>query len=295
MIPIPNDLHPNKIVKDCRAGMSEWKPENAFNLDFKPEYDYVQYKQDGWWIAVLIKDGAVFYITSGAEVRHSFLLPAAYQNVSALFIAEWMYGTSWSQAKDRNGKIILHDVVYICSEAININTIDSKLQYGTRLEILEHNRELIFGIFGDKAEVIETYIRFDIKNIWDLHPDYEGLVLKNSHALFMEKGAFVKVKHTFTLDYVCTSIVEGQGRLKGRMGAIAGSLYKADGSLVAVVAVGGGFGDQHRSEIWNNKEKYIGMVFEAEGKGLFRKVCLRHPVFLRWREDKLASMCRWPE
>jgi ATP-dependent DNA ligase len=79
--------------------------------------------------------------------------------------------------------------------------------------------------------------------------------------------------------------------LQGTMGAIAGGMY-LDGELKAVCSVGGGFTDEIRQEIWEHKKRYLGKVFEATGKSIFRMTTLRHPVFSRWRPDRLPKSCR---
>jgi hypothetical protein len=303
MIPKPDDLNTDFLVAKYRAAISEWKEASAFNLNFHPEYDYVQPKQDGWWVVIVLQGGCYYMVTSGAEARWRYELPEAYRSCTGILIGEYMYGTSWAQEEDRLGTIVLHDVVHF-SDGKDIRfdaravtehkeVISKGHAYGTRLMFLEENANLLCSLFP-KTSIIQTYSRANAKELWDTLPDYEGIVLKKSSSYLREKNAFVKVKHVFTMDYVCAAIVEGSGRLKGRMGSIAGALYQKE-KLVAVVAVGGGFSDAERLEIWQNKEEYLYKTFEAEGKKLFKKVTLRHPVFKRWRPDKLPSLCRWPE
>jgi hypothetical protein len=47
------------------------------------------------------------------------------------------------------------------------------------------------------------------------------------------------------------------------------------------------FTDAEKENIWTNKEKYIGKIIEISGM-TSSKGGIRHPVFLRYREDKDA-------
>lgn len=71
---------------------------------------------------------------------------------------------------------------------------------------------------------------------------------------------------------------------------------KIDDMNVNVIIVGecGGFNDNLREQIQNNSQEYIGKVMEVKANEIFSDTGkLRHPRFLRFREDKSASMCTW--
>jgi DNA ligase-1 len=86
----------------------------------------------------------------------------------------------------------------------------------------------------------------------------------------------------------------GKGKHKGRMGAIVCGLYVRR-KLVRKISVGGGFTDELREEIWKRCEDYIGRVIEVRGWQVFDSGSLRHPQFVRFRDDKKASDCKWEE
>ena len=44
--------------------------------------------------------------------------------------------------------------------------------------------------------------------------------------------------------------------------------------------------EEFRREIWTNKETYIGKIMEVKGMLIGSKDVLRHPTFVRFREDR---------
>jgi hypothetical protein len=98
---------------------------------------------------------------------------------------------------------------------------------------------------------------------------HEGLVLRGQDVL-------IKVKSDYTEDLVITGMVEGKGRLKGKLG----KLETLNGE------VGTGFTDQERGEIWASKEALIGTYVEVKYTEKTKNNKLRNPRFIRLRPDK---------
>lgn len=128
----------------------------------------------------------------------------------------------------------------------------------------------------------------------------EGYVLKD-HPL----SGWWKFKPGRTLDAVVTGIKPGEGKYLGQCGALAVSLYAAcicpaggphdkacpvciPGSDLQEIALVSGMDDLTRSQIDSTD---IGRVIEVEYQLVGDGGRLRHPRFLRWREDKLATEC----
>lgn len=44
--------------------------------------------------------------------------------------------------------------------------------------------------------------------------------------------------------------------------------------------------NEEKKEVWENKEKYIGKYIEYKGMLVGAKDLPRHPIFIRFREDK---------
>ena len=117
----------------------------------------------------------------------------------------------------------------------------------------------------------------------------EGFVLKAGPF-----AAWSKFKPTKTVDLVCTGLEPGEGKYVGMVGAVKGSVVKEWDILenrcsqYHEVASCSGMSDALRSEI---SEKDIGRVFECQYQLVGDGGRLRHPQFIRWRDDKAASEC----
>jgi hypothetical protein len=143
--------------------------------------------------------------------------------------------------------------------------------------------------------------------------DVEGLVLKEKHF-----GGWWKYKTTKTIDVICTGLEEGTGANIGGVGALVGSVWKdqqvcptcdadqtnlrgtcpvcrmplATKRKLVVVANVSGMTQDIRDNVGDDD---VGRVFEVEYQYLGAGEKLRHPRFLRWREDKRAEECTWSQ
>jgi ATP-dependent DNA ligase len=102
------------------------------------------------------------------------------------------------------------------------------------------------------------------------------------------------MKAQATYDYVCMGFEQSDAdSFKGwAVKSVIGGLY-IKGKLERVTTVSG-ITHEQRAEFFRHPKRYIGRVFEAEGKALFSNGALRHPNFLRWRSDKPATACKRP-
>lgn len=96
---------------------------------------------------------------------------------------------------------------------------------------------------------------------------YEGLILRQG-------DTWLKVKDRVTYDLEVTRYIEGRGKHEGRMGALFTSMGK----------IGTGFTDVDREKY--TEEYIIGKIIEVEAMEVTEAGKLRHPRFLRLREDK---------
>lgn len=280
-----NDLYsstPAQLVAMCSA------PKTYMAEPLKG-YSVIQPKYDGWFITLKCVEGKVEYVTRGAEVRHTATIDSSF---NFILVGEWMYGTNWSQSHSA-GRVYLHDVLIWNEDDLR------KVPYWNRYENLEEFVQKLKPVLN--VDIMESYFLEEdesfaekVKAIWYKFVStqgFEGLVFKQRNGLF---GSLMgRKKNTFTIDYVCMSAVEGSGRISGKLGALIGGLWE-NGKLVARCSVGGGYSDGQREEYWAKKDELIGKVFEAYGNQVFSGGSLRHPNFLRWREDKPADECVWP-
>jgi hypothetical protein len=119
------------------------------------------------------------------------------------------------------------------------------------------------------------------------HWDAEGVVLKDKNY-----AGWYKLKEERTADLVCTAVKMGDtdGKYIGQCGSLHGSWYDAEGRLVEVACVSG-MDDVTRAEI---TQADVGRCFECAFQYVGAGGRLRHPRFIRWRDDKPAKECVQP-
>jgi ATP-dependent DNA ligase len=113
---------------------------------------------------------------------------------------------------------------------------------------------------------------------------YEGLILKYPMSLyaFMKNKCWRKLKPHETIELQVVEVVEGEGKHRGRLGALR--CVKADGTEVSV---GVGWGDPERERIYRERAQIPGKIIEGEiATSAASKA--RHPVFKRWRDDRTS-------
>lgn len=111
----------------------------------------------------------------------------------------------------------------------------------------------------------------------------EGWVLKNYNY-----RDWWKLKPTPTVDCVVTGTRPGKGKYVGMVGALVVALRNGDGSLTEVAAVSG-MTDDERKKMSPAivTERICEVAYQYVGSG----GRLRHPRFIRWRDDKPAAEC----
>ena len=94
---------------------------------------------------------------------------------------------------------------------------------------------------------------------------YEGLVIRHA-------GNMYKVKKSYTEDLLVTGFTKGTGKYEGMMGALLTDMGK----------VGTGFTDKERKKT----NYWVGKIIEVSFMEKTADNKLRHPAFVRLREDK---------
>ena len=120
--------------------------------------------------------------------------------------------------------------------------------------------------------------------------DQEGVMINICDAPYEFKRTtnLLKVKKMQTMDLQIVGFEEGSGKYANTLGAIL-VRYK-NGN---VVKVGSGFTDWLRSEVWNNRSKYLDVICEIQ---YFEETTnqdggesLRFPIFKDFRYDKVEA------
>lgn len=118
---------------------------------------------------------------------------------------------------------------------------------------------------------------------WQEHlRNIEGWVLKQANM-----SGWYKLKEERTIDLVVTGTKDGKGKNLGLVGSLLCSL--ADGREVANVS---GMTDEERVDMsMLDEDELIGKVVEVKYQYVGDGGRLRHPVFVRFRDDKTAEEC----
>jgi DNA ligase-1 len=91
----------------------------------------------------------------------------------------------------------------------------------------------------------------------------------------------MKLKPTIEIDCKCVSVIEGEGKYKGMLGAIM--VKQTNGKLCKV---GSGFKDDQRKDFWKHPKKIVKMTVEVKYKELTADGVMREPIFVQVRYDK---------
>lgn len=115
---------------------------------------------------------------------------------------------------------------------------------------------------------------------------YEGLVVRPPTYPYVGKRSYdwMKYKAQNTVDATIIDMEEGEGRLKGMMGAILVGYYIEDRAYTSYV--GSGFSDDQRADMWSRRTSFIGKTAEIIFHEYTPYGALREPRFAGIREDK---------
>jgi len=91
------------------------------------------------------------------------------------------------------------------------------------------------------------------------------------------------MKHRKTIDLVVQGFQPGRGKYAGMVGSLLCGIGEIE------IARVGGMNDAARVAI---TEADLGRVVEVEYERVASQGRLRHPRFLRWRDDKLPEHCK---
>lgn len=165
-----------------------------------------------------------------------------------------------SKSNDKKGlEFVVFDIVPI----EDYQEGKSKIPYKERLKLME---ELI----GGGNEFIRLVPKFGITNdINVIYKKLEEVIALNNEGLMLNtlEGVYsfgkrskeiLKVKKFNEADVLITNVMEGEGRLKGKLGKIEVQ-FKYKGKIYTN-CIGSGFNDYEREYYWNNKNELINKV-----------------------------------
>ena len=145
------------------------------------------------------------------------------------------------------------------------------------------------NVFQDPGDFLNIYDQVTARKI-------EGAILKHRNGLYVPGGrpnkTWYKIKRDQEFDVVVMGYTEGNGKYDGMVGAIEFGTFH-EGEFVRVGRCSG-MTMAERQDITDHKDEYLGRVFVVKsndlvGSGEYKTP--RHPNFLYFRDDKLATDC----
>ena len=191
---------------------------------------------------------------------------------------------------DSESKNEIKFVIFDYFPESDIKKKESTARYRLRREMLNKLREAINEKKLKNIEVVTmVYEGTDQSQIikwldYAVKQGWEGLMLNKDATYKCKRTAdLIKIKRFYTMDLPVVKILEGDGRLKGTLGALVVQ-YKEN-----VVNVGSGFDDETRRKFWETRESLIGRVIEVKYKEISKDKktgleSLQFPIYVGLRE-----------
>lgn len=191
---------------------------------------------------------------------------------------------------DSESKNEIKFVIFDYFPESDIKKKESTARYRLRREMLNKLREAIneknlknievvtMVYEGTDQSQIMKWLDYAVKQGW------EGLMLNKDATYKCKRTAdLIKIKRFYTMDLPVVKILEGDGRLKGTLGALVVQ-YKDN-----IVNVGSGFDDETRRKFWETRESLIGRVIEVKYKEISKDKktgleSLQFPIYVGLRE-----------
>lgn len=235
-----------------------------------------QLKYDGIWCCAEVDEQRnIRYFSRRGELKKTEHTTKPIE--PGCYIGEFMYGSEWSKEKDRSGRLYVFDFIEHRSTCIK------EYHYFERWVKNQHFWKS--GMWPEHWHLVQNYPTTDSLDIWKLlveSGEYEGLVFRHPFNTWNEP--VLRCKHELTEDLYITGYKEGDGRLRGTLGAVVAS-YSPVGTGPELV-IGGGFTDKQRHHIWAHRVQMLGRCFTVTAKKKFKSGLLRHPNFKCWHDEK---------
>lgn len=198
---------------------------------------------------------------------------------------------------------------YCVFDILAINGVD------VHTKPLKERRALLKAVVEHMSQTTDTVLlvpQFDDKDALFnsmLTAGLEGVVLKNVNSAYGVN--WVKMKRCADFSVIISGYKPGQGKYTNTLGAVAVSVYQSfrasthvycntcaaqlspgqEHSCLVEVGFASGMTDAERDDIWKNQDAYLGRVIDITAQEVTKDGRLRHPRWLRFRDDVEASTC----
>lgn len=142
------------------------------------------------------------------------------------------------------------------------------------------NIEVVTMVYegNDQAQIMK-WLDYSVEQGW------EGLMLNKDTTYKCKRTTdLIKIKRFYTMDLPIVEVLEGDGRLKGTLGALVVK-YKDN-----TVNIGSGFNDETRRDFWEDRDNLVGRIIEVKYKEISRDKktgleSLQFPIYVGLRES----------
>lgn len=217
------------------------------------------------------------------------------------------YGNTWADAvgilhslperalhlqESTSVKFAVFDCLFFDGADVRDQPYEVRLQYAHQiLSMLNYQLNDFRFHFVDQFKVNsvdEAYAK--AQEQWN--EGHEGVVMKSFGLGYYDKGMMLKIKRFETLDVVVCGYQEGRGKYEGLVGALYVGYYDKDANnIVKISKVNCGTDEDRKMwKKWFDEGTAIGRVIEVKCQEVTDK-SLRHPVYMRLRDDKAKEMC----
>ena len=292
---------------------------------YKDEIVVAQPKYDGERMLIHINNGEVactsrrFSKKTGQYMENQDKLPILQEQVKNLSLGYTVldcecYAKDWSTIvgilhslperavelqKQDTAKFAVFDCLFYNGKDLRDEPYVVRLRYAKRVVTLIDYEPLHFVKFMNSDNLpddIQNFRTIESNEDWQkcmqnaVDIGFEGIVIKSLQKKYYDKGAVLKCKKFETVDCVICGYQNGRGKYEGSVGALEiGYWDESTNSVVKISNVNCGT-DEEREMINNCRLKYLYSVVEIKCQEITEK-SLRHPVFVRFREDKDYKMC----
>lgn len=207
--------------------------------------------------------------------------------------------------EDIGDEILPEHLMFYCFDWYDVKTQSKFSDRVLSYKLLLLNKEYVYPV--KQTEVTcEGHVNMFFKEA--LKYDFEGLILKDPNGRYkfgrgtVREGLIYKVKPFKTYDLPIIEVYERventseskinelgnkqKARCQADMiptGIAGGFVVEYNGFKMKVTATGD---EAFRRKIWENRESHVGDMIEFKAMEVGSKDVLRHPVFIRFREDK---------
>lgn len=191
----------------------------------------------------------------------------------------------------KNGKAVFmaFDVLAVNGEDVTNLPLEQRRKMLEMIMELLQSREPAFQI-APQFEATEDNIRASIDK------GMEGVMLKRKDSTYKpgaRMASWQKVKKMSSGDFFIIGSVPGKNSNAGKVGSLKVAYMGEDGKPVYVADVAG-FDEATRTQLTDPatgdvKPEYLGKVIEVMGQGRTKHNRIRHPRFIRWRDDKTSE------